>query len=201
MDAVEFKLLLVAFSCYLFIFVCYVWEIEELRWAGQGPASRAGSGGEAEGGNYHWWLDCCPFLLRICQQSSNPRQVSWWPFIVCLILLALLLPDIEGDGWRICIWILKFVEECLYSVSCLNLTQTGSRPASSRWFKGLAIYHAIQWASAFLSGGDEQRGGGGVRVLKEELKTGKKATTRYEVLGKKHAVYVVVNVNCILHAW
>lgn len=108
--------------------------------------------------------------------GSHQVPASQWPLVPWLLLL----PGVQGDGRRIWVWVLKFLGERLCSGSCLNVPQAGSRPASSLWYKGLAIYCEDQRASVFLSEGDEEGGGGGVCVLK----TGKRVTAHSEVLRK-----------------
>lgn len=86
-----------------------------------------------------------------CHGHADSHQIpdSWWPLILLLLLVAFLRTDSQGDGWRICSWILKFLSECLCSVYCLIWTQPGSRPASSHWFRRFATYHEISKLQAF----------------------------------------------------
>lgn len=141
-DAADFRW--TSNSCYLFITSrdtgtwlseCGAW------WVGQGLMERLREATPSGG-----WT-----ATPSCQGHTDSHQISdsWCPLILLLLLLAFLWTDSQGDGWRICSWILKFLSECLCSVSCLTQTQPDSRPASSHWFRRFAVYHGISKLQPF----------------------------------------------------
>lgn len=127
----------------------------------------------------------------------RPWTVGWWLLLLWHLLLTFLLPDIQEDGQKICIWILNILPRILHFVSHLNLNVV----ANSHSLTPKALGSTAGSMSCNLS---EWRwwgkSGRGVPVLRE-LKRKSWKTIGFSLRNSwKESMYVVVNANCPLCA-